>query len=197
MLSRAEVTSEIPAGWPPSRYEKMSAKSPFAPATPVVAAPVTPGFAANLYVTGVAKIGDQDYVSIASRDAQQPRFSLLTGETSSSPEGITMLSVEWSDQIGKSKVNIKKGNESAVLEFDQATLQSSAVQVSPQMPQQIQRGGGAMPPGQPGGMQMDSNGQRRIILPNQPGMPPGTQNPPMPAGSDTRRRIRIINSKPQ
>ena len=186
---RAEITGDFPVAWPASRFEKMALKSPFAPATPVVAAAPVPGFAANLYVTGVAKIGDQDYVSIASRDQQQPRFSLATGETSGSPDGITVLSVEWSDQIGKSKVNIKKGTEFAVLEFDQATIQNSSPQISPPM----QRGSPMMPvPGQ------DSNIQRRVILPNQPqpGLP-GAQNVPMPAGPDVRRRIRIINSKPQ
>src|SRR5438093_2702329 len=74
----ARGAAEIPAPWPKARYEKMIAASPFAPATPV-AKPAAAGFAANLHVSGIAQIGDQNLVMIASND-QQMKFSLLGGE---------------------------------------------------------------------------------------------------------------------
>jgi len=181
---RAEVQGDIPVGLPPARYEQMVLKSPFAlatPAAPPVAA--TPGYAASLYVTGVAKIGEQDFVSIASRDQQQPRFSLLSGEVGK--DDISLVSVDWSEQIGKSKVTIKKGTELAVLEFDQAAVQTMTVMPppgQPPMPMPMQPQLQAPPLGGPG---------RRVVLPN--GNVPG----PMPGGPGLRQRTRIINNRPQ
>jgi len=182
---RGEITADLPASLPPDRYEQMVKKSPFALATPVVVAPVTPPFASTLYVTGIAKIGNADFVSISSRDSQT-KLSLLAGEPGQ--DDISLVSIDWSEQIGKSKVTIKKGTEFAVLQFDQAALQTP-IQVTPQipppMPQGGQPGGPPMPQGGPGG--------RRIILPNQPNA--GPNQPGIPPGG--RQRIRIINSKPQ
>lgn len=169
----AEIKVDIPASFTPDRYVQMVSKSPFALATPVTPTVATPPFAANLYVTGIAKIGDADFVSISSRDQQATKFSLFSGETGQND--ISLVGIEWSEQIGKSKVTLKKGSEFAVLEFDQIALQQQApTQPIPVMPH----------PSQP-------NEGRRVILPNQP------QNTPPPApSSGTRQRIRIINSKP-
>ena len=182
-LLGAEINADLPSALPAARYEQMIRKSPFALATPVVAAPATPGFAASLYVTGIAKIGNADFVSISSRD-QQSKFSLLSGEQGK--DDISLVSVEWSDQIGKSKVTIKKGAEFAVLEFDQAALAAQPAQpVAPPLPM----GGG--PPGMP-----QPGGPRRIILPNQPNQP-GTQQPGTGSAPVPRQRLRLINNKPQ
>jgi hypothetical protein len=144
-----------------------------------VAPPATPSFAASLYVSGIAKIGNCDFVTVASRDASQGKFSLTTGEEGQN--GISLVSVQWSDQIGKSKVTIKKGNEFSVLEFDQAALRAP-VPVTPSMPQL------PMPiPPPPGGVHQPS-GDARVILPAPPNAP---------GGGGVRRRIRIINNKPQ
>ena len=164
--------------WPITRYEKMIRKSPFAPATvaPVVA--VTPGFATNLYMSGLGKIGDRDFVSISSRD-QTIKFSLFAGETSS--QGIQFISAQWADGVGKSKVTVKKGTEFGVLEYDQAIIAKN-VQMAPPNIQQ---------PGQP---------MRPIMIP-QPGQPnqqpmrggfngqPGNGQPAIPV----RRRSIIRN----
>ncbi len=79
-----------------------------------------PSFAADLYVTGVARIGDTDLVTISSRDKTR-RFSVFSGETNPR-EGIEIISVDWSDTVGGSKVSVKKGSEYATLVFDQAEL---------------------------------------------------------------------------
>ena len=176
ILARAEMQGDLPTAFPPARYAEMIKKSPFALAT-VTAPPVqqTPPFAANLYVTGIAKIGETDFVSISSRDQQTAKFSLLSGETGAND--ISLVSIEWSEQIGKSKVTLKKGSEFAVLEFDQIAI----MQTPNQPPLPIM--GGAIPPAPQAG-----ESGRRIILPNQPN--PGTP-PTVP-----RQRVRIINNKP-
>jgi len=175
----ADNNNEIPESFPPARYVQMAAKSPFALATPVAASTMqTPSFAANLFVEGIAKIGDADYVSIVSRDKSTTApFSLIAGETGENE--ISLVSIEWSEQIGKSKVTIKKGSEFAVLEFDQAALMAQSAPQSPMQPPQ--------PPTVPHLPQQPGDG-RRIIFPNQQ-----TGTTPVPGA---RQRIKIINNKP-
>jgi len=174
---RADIQGDIPVPLPAARYEQMVKKSPFALATPVVPVAATPGYAANLYVTGIAKIGNADFVSISSRD-QQSKFSLLSGEVGA--DDISLVSVEWSEQIGKSKVTIKKGAEFAVLEFDQAAMQAQVQAVGVPMPPMPLPQGQIPPPGM----------GRRVVLPNAiPGMPGQP-------GMGPRQRVRIINNKP-
>ncbi len=163
----------IPPAWPATRYEGLIAKSPFAPATPA-AAPAAPGFAANLFVTGIAKIADKDFVMISSRD-QQTKLSLYGDQPSGD---ISLVSVQWSEQIGKTKVTIKKGQDFATLEFDQAAVQKP-VQVTNTQP--VVPGQGPMrPPGPVPGPRIIQN------------IPQGASGGVTP---EPRRR-RIINSKP-
>ena len=176
--AKAEVKEEIPAAFLPERYTQMTSKSPFALATPVTPTIQSPSFAANLYVSGIAKIGEADYVSIASRDQQAARFSLLIGETGTND--ISLVRIEWSDQLGKSKVLLKKGNDVAVLEFDQITIMQA-----PPVQQQQQP---ALPPVMPHLPQPPQQGDnRRIVLPGQPNINPSAIGRP---------RSRIINNKP-
>ena len=120
----------LPEAYPAERYEKLIENSPFAVGTPQEppAAPDAPGFATNLYVMGVAQLRDtegkeRDFVTIKSR-ADQSTFSLSSGAVPN-PDGIELGAVEWSQRVGKSKVTIRKGTETAVLEFDQAALQAA------------------------------------------------------------------------
>jgi len=129
-VPNASAVPEELTPWPITRYEKMIRKSPFAPATAAPSAAPTPSFAANLYVSGLAKIGDRDFVSISSRD-QTSKFSLFAGETNS--QDIQLVSVQWADAVGKSKVTVKKGTEFGVLEYDQALIQKAA-QAIPTVP---------------------------------------------------------------
>lgn len=153
--------------WPITRYEKMIRKSPFAPATPVVGTPQPPNFAANLYISGLAKIGDRDFVSISSRD-QTSKISLFSGDTSS--DGIQLVTVQWSDAVAKSKVTVKKGTEFAVLEFDQTLIKNAA----PAMPPGVPVPGIGVPP-------------RSVAIPRPP--TPLTPAPPQPPSNRTRRPI--------
>lgn len=117
----ADPPAAIPAPFPGSRYERMVQEAPFAVATAAQPVVAMPSFAADLYVTGVARIGDQDLVTISSRDKTR-RFSLFSGDTSENAEGIEIIKVDWSENVGGSKVSVKKGSEFGTLSFDQAEL---------------------------------------------------------------------------
>ena len=150
---------EIPTAFPAARYQAMIDKSPFSlgtppPAAPAPAAPAAPSFAQDFFVVGLAKLGSQDFVSIASRDQTQ-RFSLLVGEERAlepHSEPIKLIRVERGKTLAETKVFLKKGAEEApAITFDEAAVNNT---------------GGAAP-GQPG-----------VPPPPQP-MPPGIQRPGM------------------
>lgn len=126
VTARAEDPEVIPAAHPLSRYEKTLAHSPFALPTsnaPSVAqTQKQPGWSDDLFVAGVMTIGEKHVVTISQRgDAQ--RFMLASGEES--PQGVTVINVQWSEQLGQTRVTVKKGAEFAVLLFDQASLAST------------------------------------------------------------------------
>jgi|GEM_PF-2023864 len=135
----------LPAPLPLSRYQEMIEKSPFAPATAAPAPTVeAPSFAKEYYITGMAQLGGKPFVTLSSRD-QQKRLALFEG---SSAEGITLASVEWASEVGKSKATLKKGSEFGVVSFDEAAMQPAPIPTP--VPQQAQaapfpvpgRGGG-------------------------------------------------------
>ena len=118
----------LPTPFPEARYREMSARSPFAIATaPVAAAAATPDFAAQLYVTGVADIGGDDFVSIKTRqpqDGQPVEVFLEVGGTSD--DGVKVERVKWSDEMGKTTVDVSKAGERATLAFDEDTIKTAA-----------------------------------------------------------------------
>jgi hypothetical protein len=204
----------LPEAYPAERYEQLIENSPFAVGTvqEPAAAPDAPGFAANLYVMGVAQLRDsegkeRDFVTIKSR-ADQSTFSLSTG-AAPNRDGLELGAVEWSPRVGKSKVTIRKGTETAVLEFDQASLQAAP----------IAGGGGAegmprtarpspQPPGQAVPEAVLEMMKRNSQQPPRPGLPiqspgarvlsPALRGAPQPAANpgEPRRRVRVISSKP-
>jgi hypothetical protein len=107
----------------------MSGHSPFAPATPVApSAPPGPSFAANWFVTGIARIDDKDFVSIQARDLST-QFSLLGHDPHPGNE-VSLVEVQWSPVIGKSTVTLRKGAEIASLEFNEATIRGPTKQAT-------------------------------------------------------------------
>lgn len=173
MLSLALVATEpdLPLALPFERYQAMAERSPFALATPSVKSPEESApFAANLYVTGLGRIGDTDCAFIASRD-QQKRYVLVAGEPG--PDGLTLSSIAWSDQVGKSRITISKSGEIGVLEFDQAVIQAPPAPINAQ-------GELNAPPLANPVIGVPQNGN---VSPRRPG--------------ETRRRIRVIPSRPQ
>jgi hypothetical protein len=215
-----------PPAFPSTRYEKMMKKSPFAPATPA-AAPAAPSETfANFYVTGVAKLTEggveKDFVTIQSRGDAQSRFSLVTGEPEH--DGFTLVKVEMSDEIGKSKVTVKKGTETGVLEFDQANVQRNAAMAQAGVAQPAAVPGLSRNPLQPAVPRMPGAAQPRLPQPFNPANPANSRqgfpqipqptlaaptlpqadsmqlNPaggPQPAQPQTRRRRTVITAQPQ
>ncbi len=198
------AANDLPAAMPLSRYDALMKKSPFALATPAgaTAAASTAGFTANLYVSGVAKIDGRDFVTIRSKDGQT-HFSLMPGELG--PDGIVITSVDWSDEVGKSKVTLKKGQETGVAEFDQAVLQAppppaAVANESPQNGPQPGRGWG--------GREQRFREQAQGAAQGYQRNPNFNYNQPRPSGSaysggqmtpqmQERHRTRIIYAAPQ
>jgi hypothetical protein len=200
------VDSTVPTAFTAERYTKMIEQSPFALATPVVpvAAPQA-SFAANWYLTGVGRDEQgNDFIAITNQD-RSVSFS-LSGREVHPETGVSLASVSWDDGYKKTTAIIKKGTETAKLEFSQ----NDAVAAAPQMPGPRPGGPGAPIPQTPvvvrpaGGGLTPGATQPRINLPRpsgapvsapvtapvvQPGQLPGTS--PQPVG-ENRRRVRNI-----
>jgi hypothetical protein len=200
--------SPIPVAWPASRYQNLRDRCPFALATAVeTSAEPQASFAANWFVSGIGRLDGQDFVIIKSRDLSK-QFSLYGHEAN---DGVILSSIEWSEKVGKSAVVIKKGNEIAKLEFNEAEIQG---------PPQVTSSAGTPPGGlKPVGVPSIA-GVKRAPTPHsqmQPGrsasqlsIAPGaiaSPNPvsvtPQPAGSGSlgqgqiRSRVRILNAPQQ
>jgi hypothetical protein len=119
----ADTVQPLPTPFPEVRYQQMSARSPFAVATASSAATAapTPGFAAQLYVDGVAHVAQTDYVAIKSRDPDNKSVIFL-GVGESTGDGMKVDRVQWSDEMGKSTVDVSKAGEKATLIFDEQQI---------------------------------------------------------------------------
>jgi hypothetical protein len=157
----------------------MSARSPFAIATaPTAAAAPTPGFAAQLFVDGVARVGKTDFVAIKSRDpGQRALIFLEVGQSNS--DGLKVERVSWSPEMGKSTVEVSKAGETATLEFDEQTVKNAAAPGGPP---------GASLPNMPGG---PMNGQPPFNRFFPPGMNAGPADA-QPSLIIQRRRMRAL-----
>src|SRR5438046_6841531 len=111
-----------------NRYKAMLDRSPFAVAT--VAVPTaTPDFAKDLYVANDARSDDGAFVTLASATDRNFKEYLTTKGPNEHGWGIS--DIQWSDQIGQTKVTITKDGKYATLTFNQALL-SQAAQTSNQ-----------------------------------------------------------------
>lgn len=132
----------LPTGFPADRYAAITQKSPFALATPLAPPPPPPqaSFAANWFLTAVARNEQgQDFVTVKAQDGSV-HFSLTSGEPSES--GVSLASVDWSDEFRKSTATVRKGTETAKLIFSQ---ESAAPAPAP-----VPNPGGGRRPGTPG-----------------------------------------------
>ncbi|HST29300.1 MAG TPA: hypothetical protein VLK27_00495 [Chthoniobacterales bacterium] len=109
------------------RYKAMLEHSPFAVASAVVAPAATPNFARDLYLANAARSPDGDMVTIASSGDKDFKKYLTT---KTPMDGYAIVSIEWSDKIGETKVTISKDGQLATLNFNQAVL----VQPLPKQP---------------------------------------------------------------
>jgi len=203
-----EAPSAIPANFPAERYEALIARSPFTLATAPVAPPPPPdkGFADGWYVTSLARVDGQDFVSIKARDGGV-QFSLFGTDPK---DGVSLQKVDWSSSMGRSTVTIAKDGQAAKLEFNQAEIAAApqAPAVPPSIRQPPSTGGPPRPtvprPVQPI-VQPQAYGGVPQPLPNaNPSLPKPGGNFTSGAGvipnngnagsSDGRRRIRVIQN---
>jgi hypothetical protein len=176
----------LPQAHPKSRYEALQKKSPFslASATPSPVAPQA-SFASNWFVSGIARIGDQDFVTIKSRDLSK-QFSLYGNHEA--VDGVELASVTWSDLVGKSTVVLRKGTEMAKLEFNEAELHAQAPAPATKPPP------GTAPPNAAGGSRPGVAPGISPALPNSTSAPPMPQVRPNAAGGPqpVHRRVQVI-----
>ena len=194
----------MPAAFPADRYEQMAAKSPFALATPVVAAPPQQaGYATSWFLTSVtrdpqgvesATIKSQDGSVHVTLSAHEPY-----ADQNSPAFGVTLESISWSDTFRESTAQIKKGNEPAKLIFSKE--ETVAIAPQPGGPKPLLPGQQPQPvlnrPGMPGanpaqGIQPRINLPRPSTAPVVSPPPPVTGNGAQPAAGQDRRRIRNI-----
>ena len=159
----------------------------------------------------IARLGDTDFVTIKSRDASQ-QFSLFGSEPQN---GVSVASVQWSETVGKSTVILKKGTETAKLEFNEAELRGPAQGAAPPAGAAGGQPGrpqiGTMPPGANNAARTTPGvppvgGKPQIVVTpagaNNAVRPPGVapvigtpQTPPgTPQAGENRRRVRVIGA---
>ena len=168
------------------RYSKMVDHSPFAVATEVAAPAATPDFAKDLYIANAARSPDGDIVTLASTSDHNFKKYLTTKE---SVDGYTIVSVEWSDKIGATKVTISKDGNFATLTFNQALLSQSASKAglaSKPLPPPV--------PAMPNPITNVLNPAVHNLLPGMPALAPKSIQQ---QEEDARRNARIGHQQPQ
>src|SRR6478736_5944815 len=135
MSGKADVN--IPPRFNFDRYLAMVVRSPFAIATAVALPAATPDFAKDLYVANAARSPEGDMVTIRSGSDQNFKKYLTTREP---VDGYSIAQIEWSENLGKTKVTISKEGQFATLTFNQSLLSKSASAGPPtpgQLPQSV------------------------------------------------------------
>jgi hypothetical protein len=174
----------LPPRFNVDRYSAMVEHSPFAIATAVALPAATPDFAKDLYVANVAHSPDSDMVTIASSSDRNFKKYLTAREP---VDGYRIVSVEWSDRVGATKVTISKDGKFATLTFNEALLSQRAAANAPSAPDQMPQ---SLPP--PQSMPaMPSSGPIRAAGARVPGKiqrKPGAAAVPPPNAQQQRRR---------
>jgi hypothetical protein len=101
------------------RYRAMVDHSPFAVATAVALPEATPGFAKDLYIANAARSPEGDMVTLMSSSDQNFKKYLTTREPL---DGYSIAQIDWSEDVGKTKVTISKDGQFATLTFNQSLL---------------------------------------------------------------------------
>jgi hypothetical protein len=119
------------------RYARMVDQSPFAIATAAALPEATPDFAKDLYIANAARSPEGDMATIMSSSDRNFKKYLTTGEP---VDGYSIASIEWSEDVGKTKVTISKDGQFATLIFNQSLLSQAASAGRPvveQMPPKV------------------------------------------------------------
>jgi hypothetical protein len=105
------------------RYTAMVNHSPFAVASAVALPEATPDFSRDLYVANAARSPEGDMVTIRSSSDQNFKKYLTARQP---VDGYSIAQIEWSEDVGKTKVTISKDGEFATLTFNQSLLSQAA-----------------------------------------------------------------------
>ena len=105
------------------RYTAMVANSPFAVATAVALPEATPNFAKDLFIANAARSSEGDMVTVMSSSDHNFKKYLTTREP---VDGYSIAQIDWSEDVGKTKVTISKEGQFATLTFNQSLLSKSA-----------------------------------------------------------------------
>jgi hypothetical protein len=101
------------------RYTRMVDQSPFAIATAAALPEATPDFAKDLYIANAARSAEADMATIMSSSDRNFKKYLTTRKA---VDGYSIASIEWSEDIGKTKITISKDGQFATLTFNQSLL---------------------------------------------------------------------------
>jgi hypothetical protein len=94
-------------------------QSPFAIATAAALPQATPDFAKDLYIANTARSPEGDMATLMSSSDRNFKKYLTTREP---VDGYSIASIEWSEDVGKTKVTISKDGQFATLIFNQSLL---------------------------------------------------------------------------
>ena len=166
LTSSGLAKDELPATPKFAKYEPMVKRSPFAIATANAPAPSAPDFAKDLYVANAAHSTGGDFVTLASTTDKNLKEYLNTKETI---HGYSISNIQWSDQVGETKVTITKDGQFATLTFNEALL-SQAIQNQAAAPPQPVPPNGAPARNAVGNPQVPI--QRPMAVPQIPTPPP-------------------------
>lgn len=205
-----DEAAPVPQNMPPDRYAALMEKSPFAVSTaaPEPAAPAE-SFASNWIVTGLSKSRGADGTPVYTAFIRSRDLSTRKVLSSDRPDedGVTLVSVEEAAIATKAVVLVKKGAETAKVEFDQATVSASLATSSPGAPgappNASGRPVGAPPsPSAPSSSSVKPTANRSAIpRPGSSAIPrPGASSPGQPGSvptSTTPRRVRTVEEPPQ
>ena len=111
--------------------------SPFAIATAVALPEATPDFSRDLYIANAARSTEGDMVTIRSSSDQNFKKYLTTRQP---VDGYSIAQIEWSEDVGKTKVTISKDGEFATLTFNQSLLSQAASAGRPVVDQMLRKG---------------------------------------------------------
>ncbi len=129
----------------------MLKRSPFAVATAGAPLPSTPDFAKDLYVANAAHSTDGDFVTLASTTDKNCKG--IPEHEGNGRTAYSISNIQWSDQVGETKVTITKDGQFATLTFNEALLSQAIQNPVAQIPQPLQQG----IPGRPVGNATDAD----------------------------------------
>ena len=119
------------------RYTRMVDQSPFAIATAAALPQATPDFARDLYIANAARSPEGDMTTLMSSSDRNFKKYLTTREP---VDGYSIANIEWSEDVGKTKVTISKDGQFATLIFNQSLLSqatSAGRPIANQMPASV------------------------------------------------------------